>query len=486
MSENLTLLTDLYELTMMQGFLREGMGDHTAVFDLFYRENPSGNGFAIAAGLERALEYINNLRFDSEDIKYLTELNLFDVEFLNTLNNLRFTGDVYAVPEGTVVFPQEPLLKIKAPIFQAQLLETALLTIINHQTLIATKAARVCSAAQGSAVLEFGQRRAQGPDAGLYGARAAVVGGCAASSNVLAGKKFNIPIRGTHAHSWVMSFEEELTAFRAYANCFPDRCVLLVDTYDTLRSGVPNAIKVFSELKEQGELSAGYGIRLDSGDLAYMSKRARLMLDEAGFKDALITASGDLDEYLISQLKLQDAKIDTWGVGTNLITSRDCPSLGGVYKLVCEYDPDGVSIPKIKLSENLDKVTNPGDKKIIRLYDVRTNKFKADLITLVDEIVDPSKDLTIFDPRATWKRLTLEAGTFKTRELLIPVIVNGKQIYTPPHISQISEYRETELNSLWDEYKRLVNPQIAFVDLSQKLYDLKQEMISAVRRKNSV
>ncbi|MDR1559526.1 MAG: nicotinate phosphoribosyltransferase, partial [Clostridiales bacterium] len=449
-SRNLTLLTDFYELTMMRGYLNADMADRVVVFDLFYRRNPSGNGYAIAAGLEQAVEYIRGLNFSDEDIAYLSGTGFFDAAFLSALEEFRFTGDIWAVPEGTVVFPHEPLLKVKAPVFQAQLLETALLTIINHQSLIATKAARVCQAAQGDPVLEFGLRRAQGPDAGVYGARAAFIGGCAATSDVLAGKMFGIPVRGTHAHSWVMSFENELDAFREYAKVFPQACVLLVDTYDTLRSGLPNAITVFKEAREAGVPLKGYGIRLDSGDLAYISKMARKMLDSEGFTDAVISASSDLDENLIAQLKIQDAKITLWGVGTNLITSVDCPAFGGVYKLAAETGEKGELIPKIKLSENSEKVTNPGDKKVFRLYDRDSGKFKADLITLINERLDPSEDLTIFDPLATWKSMTLNAGMYTVRELLGPVFIKGECVYDLPEVADIKSYCKTELDTLWD------------------------------------
>ncbi len=357
---NLTLLTDLYEITMMQGYFKTGNRD-VVVFDAFYRVNPSGGGYAIACGLEQVIEYINGLHFTADDIRYLESLHLFDVDFLKYLSTFRFSGSIYAIPEGTVVFPREPLVKVVAPIMEAQLVETAILNIINHQSLIATKAARVCYAAKGDTVMEFGLRRAQGPDAGILGARAAVIGGCGGTSNVLAGQTFNIPVMGTHAHSWIMSFPDEYTAFKTYAQLYPDACTLLVDTYDTLKSGLPNAIRVFTEMRESGRKPKSYGIRMDSGDLAYLSKKARKMLDEAGFPDAVISASNDLDEYLIESLKLQGARITSWGVGTSLITSRDCPAFGGVYKLAAIRNADGHFVPKIKLSENSEKVTNPGN-----------------------------------------------------------------------------------------------------------------------------
>jgi nicotinate phosphoribosyltransferase len=481
---NLTLLTDLYEMTMMQGYKEANVKNHEVVFDLFYRSNPCNAGFSIVAGLEQAIDYIKNLSFSKEDLDYLRSINLFSDDFIDDLADFKFTGDIYAIPEGTVVFPKEPLLRVKAPIFEAQFIETALLTIINHQSLIATKAARVCWAAEGDSVLEFGLRRAQGPDAGIYGARAAMIGGCTGTSNVLAGKLFDVPVKGTHAHSWVMSFPDELTAFREYAKVFPDACILLVDTYDTLNSGVPNAIRIFNELKENKVNPKVIGIRLDSGDLAYLSKEARKMLDNAGFPEAIISASSDLDEYLIADLKRQGAKITMWGVGTRLITSKDCPSFGGVYKLAAERDEDGTLIPKIKLSENPDKVTNPGVKKIIRVYEKSTGKIKADLIALEDEVFDENKALKLFDPVNTWKQMKLQSGTFYLRELLLPIFINGECVYESPSVMEIREYCKQDLSTLWDESKRLTNPHIIPVDLSRKLYDLKKKMIDTIRDSN--
>ncbi len=478
MENNLTLLTDFYELTMMQGYYNSKMHEKQVVFDLFYRKNPCSNGYAITAGLCQVIEYIKNLRFEEEEISYLKSLNYFDDNFLSYIKNFSFTGDIYAIPEGTVVFPEEPLLRVKAPIIEAQLIEAAMLNLINHQSLIATKAARVVWAANGDNVLEFGLRRAQGVDASVYGTRASIIGGCYATSNVLAGKMFNVPVRGTHAHSWIMSFKDELSAFRQYAKTFPNACILLVDTYNTLKSGVPNAIKVFSEMKQEGIPLTNYGIRLDSGDIAYLSIEARAMLDEAGFYDATITASNDLDEYLISNLKLQNAKINVWGVGTSLITSRDCPAFGGVYKLAAQTDENGQLIPKIKLSENVEKVTNPGFKKVLRFYNAKTNKIKADLIALDNEQFDSAKDLTIFDPNATWKKMTLKANEYKIRELLVPIFLNGKCVYNSPSVMEISKYCKIELDTLWSEHKRLINPQTLPVDLSLKLYTLKQQMIN--------
>lgn len=479
MMRNLTLLTDLYQLTMMNGYLRNGKEKDVAVFDLFYRRN-GVISYSMAAGLAQAVEYVLGLSFDEEDIRYLRSLQLFDEPFLEYLKNFRFTGDIYAVPEGTIVFPEEPIMTVKAPVLEAQFLETALLNIINHQTLIATKAAKVAFAAEGDAVMEFGLRRAQGPDAGVYGARAAVIGGCNSTSNVLAGKLFDIPVSGTHAHSWVMNFPSEYEAFRAYARLFPDACLLLVDTYDTLKSGVPNAIRVFEELRAAGHEPKG--IRLDSGDLAYLSKCARKMLDEAGFPDACICASGDLDEYVIASLKAQGAKIDLWGVGTKLITSADFPALGGVYKLSALYPVGGGEIPKIKLSDNSDKITNPGFKQVYRIYDKKSGKAEADLLCLRSEEIDTEKPLTIFHPKDTWKRTTFTDYT--VRALSEPILSEGKLVYKFPSLSEICAYAEQEKSSFWDEYKRLVNPHVYKVDLSQKLYDMKNELISEIRESN--
>lgn len=475
--QNLTLMTDLYELTMMQGYFTS-QHNKKVVFDVFYRTNPSGSAYAIAAGLEQVIDYIKNLQFTPEDISYLRKINLFQEDFLEYLSHFRFTGDIYAVPEGTVVFPKEPLLKIVAPIMEAQLIETTILNIINHQSLIATKASRVVYAAKGDGIMEFGLRRAQGPDAGTLGARAAVIGGCIGTSNVLTGKLFQVPIKGTHAHSWIMSFPDEYTAFKTYANLYPDACILLVDTYDTLKSGVPNAIKVFNELKEAGIKLKNYGIRLDSGDLAYLSKKARKMLDEAGFSDAIISASSDLDEYLIDSLKTQGAAITSWGVGTNLITCKDNPSFGGVYKLAAVYDEEeNTFLPKIKLSENIEKITNPGSKEVYRIYDAKSGKIRADLICLEEESFSPSQDLLLFDPIATWKKTLLKAGSYTLRKLLIPIFKNGECIYTSPTVMDIQKYCTKELNTLWEENRRLVNPQEVYVDLSTKLYETKQKLL---------
>lgn len=482
MDKNLTLMTDLYQLTMMQGYYNSNMANKNAVFDMFYRKNPCNNGYAIACGLEQVVDYIKNINFDEDTINYLKTLNIFQNDFLDYLKTFKFTGDIYAVPEGTVVLPNEPLVRVKSTIIEAQFIETTILNIINHQSLIATKASRVAWAANGDIVMEFGLRRAQGPDAGIYGARAAIIGGCSSTSNVLAGKMFNVPVSGTHAHSWIMSFEDELTAFRVYADTYPNKCILLVDTYDTLKSGVPNAITVFKEMKNKGIELKHYGIRLDSGDLAYISDKAREMLDDAGFKDAVIAASSDLDENIIASLKQQGTKINVWGVGTNLITSADCPAFGGVYKL-CAEEVDGKITPKIKLSENVDKVTNPGVKKIVRLYDKNTNKIKADLICLDNEQIDTTKDLTIFHPINTWKKMTLKANNFYIKELLQPVFLNGKCVFEKRETMDIKKYCEQQKQSLWNEHKRLVNPHPLPVDLSLNLYNLKKDMIDSIRNK---
>ena len=479
---NLTLLTDLYQLTMMQGYYNNNTNNHEVVFDLFYRSNPSKNGYAICAGLEQTIEYIKNLRFDDTDIAYLESLNIFQKDFLDYLRSFKFTGDIDAIPEGTVVFPMEVLMRVKAPILEAQFVETALLNIINHQSLIATKAARVVRAAEGDPVLEFGLRRAQGPDAGIYGARAAMIGGCAGTSNVLTGQMFDVPVSGTHAHSWVMSFDEELEAFRAYAKLFPNKCILLVDTYDTLESGVPNAIKVFNEMKEAGINMASYGIRLDSGDLAYLSKKARQMLDVAGHEAAIISASCDLDEMLIADLKRQGAKISLWGVGTNLITSSDCPSFGGIYKLAAEIDKEGNEVPKIKISDNPEKVTNPGIKKVVRVYDKRTGKMMADIIALEGEKFDESKSLTLYAANARWKKTKLKASSYTLRELLVPIFKQGELVYKTPKTMEIKAYSKAELETLWEEYKRLVNPQIMQVVLSDGLHALKEKMLENYKK----
>ena len=477
--QNLTLMTDLYELTMMQGYFKNKDRNETVIFDAFYRNNPMDSGYAICAGLEQVIEYINNLHFSKEDLDYLRSLGIFEEDFLEYLRDFRFSGDIYAIPEGSVMFPREPMVKVIAPIMEAQLVETAILNLVNHQSLIATKTSRVCYAARGDGIMEFGLRRAQGPDAGIYGARAAMIGGCIGTSNVLAGRLFDVPVKGTHAHSWIMSFPDEYTAFKTYAKLYPSACILLVDTYDTLKSGVPNAIRVFTEMRNSGIPLTFYGIRLDSGDLAYLSKKARRMLDAAGFPDAVISASNDLDEYLIDSLKVQGCKITSWGVGTHLITSKDWPSFGGVYKLAAIQDSKtGEFIPKIKLSENSEKVTNPGKKTIYRIYDAETGKIKADLICLVGETFSEDDPLVLFDPNEPWKKTKLEPGTYRMREMMVPVFRNGECVYHSPKVMDIREYCSAELDTLWEETRRLVNPHGVYVDLSQKLYDMKIELLN--------
>ncbi|SHH37700.1 nicotinate phosphoribosyltransferase [Tepidibacter thalassicus] len=474
---NLTLLTDLYQLTMMNGYFQENIHEDIVVFDMFFRKNPCNGGYTIVCGIEQLVDYINNLKFKDEDIKYLESLNLFSKNFLDFLRDFKFTGDIYSVEEGSVMFPNEPIIRVKAPLYQAQLIETTLLNIINFQSLIATKASRVCFAAQGNPVLEFGLRRAQGPDAGIYGARAAIIGGCSGTANVLAGKMFNIPIVGTHAHSWVQKFDSEIESFRAYANVYPNKALLLVDTYDVLNSGVPNAIKVFNELKEKGYKPLG--IRIDSGDLEYVSKEARKMLDNAGFEDVSIVASNDLDEYKILNLKSLGAKINSWGVGTKLITSSDCPALGGVYKL-CASEENGKLVPKIKISEDPEKITNPGYKKVIRIYN-KHNKAEADLILLHDEVIDTNKNLTVFHPIYTWKKKTFKE--YYVKELLKPLFLNGKCLHERKSVMDIREYTKNELNTLWPQYRRIDSPEEYKVDLSKKLWELKTNMLNEKKQK---
>ena len=473
MSRNLTLLTDFYQLTMMNGYLKSGVADEIAVFDMFFRQKGQLT-YAISAGLEQAIDYVKNLHFDDEDIEYLRDQKVFSEEFLDYLKNFKFTGDIYAVREGEPVFPMEPIVVVKAPLIQAQFIETALLNIINHQTLIATKASRINMVAGEGKVIEFGLRRAQGPDAGIYGSRASIIGGCSSTSNVLAAQMFDISAKGTHAHSWVLSFPTELDAFRAFADIYPDGCLLLVDTYDTIKSGVPNAITVFKELREKGHKPVG--IRLDSGDLAYLSKKARKMLDEAGFEDAIIFVSNDIDEYLISSLNAQGAKIDRYGIGTKLITSEDMPSLGGVYKLA-QIEKNGEAIPKIKLSNSIEKITNPGFKTVYRIYDKETKMVVADLIALVGE--DLPKPLTLTHETERWKQTTL--NDYDVKELLVPIFKNGELVYNIPTLKESAEYCKNSLALFEDENKRITNPHIHKVDLSDGLYELKQKMLKSKR-----
>ena len=469
-TNNLTLLTDLYQLTMMNGYRHCNLDGRRAVFDIFYRGS-GGYSYAIAAGLEQAIDYILNLHFDESDIEYLRSLKIFDEDFLKALKDFEFTGDIKAVPEGTMVFPYEPILTVSAPLWQAQLVETALLTFVNHQTLIATKAARLKECTKNK-ISEFGLRRAQGPDAGIYGARAACIGGCRTTSNVVSGKLFGIPVTGTHSHSWVMSFDTELEAFEKYAEIYPDNCLLLVDTYDTLKSGVPNAIKVFDKLKAEGHKPVG--IRLDSGDLAYLSRKARVMLDEAGHQDCLIFATNDLDEDILLALNSQDAKIDVYGIGTKLITSYNNASLGGVYKL-CALEENGVLVPKIKVSNSHEKTTNPGVKKIVRIF--KDGMAQADLICLEDETFDTSKPLTVFHPEQTWKKTTFT--DYQLQELMVQIFKDGKLVYDMPSLKEICDREDESIASFFPEYRRVVNTQEYKVDLSQKLWDLKRELLNS-------
>ena len=468
---NLSLLTDLYELTMMYGYYKSGMAKREAVFDVFFRPMSDMN-YAVACGLEQAIDYLMNIHFDDEDIKYLRDLSLFDEEFLDMLKNYKFSGDLYAIPEGTVVFANEPLLTVKTNLFEAQLIETALLNIINHQTLIATKSTRIVYASQGKPVMEFGLRRAQGPDAGIYGARAAMIAGCCGTSNVLAGQIFDVPVLGTHAHSWVMSFPDELTAFREYARLYPDACTLLVDTYDTLKCGIPNAIKVFSELRASGHTPKG--IRIDSGDLAYLTKKARKMLDEAGFSEVKICVSGDIDENVMTSLAIQGAKIDSYGIGTKLITSHSHPSLGGVYKLVAIDEGEEKLTPKIKVSNTTEKITNPGFKKVMRIY--VDGHAEADLVCLKDEQFDNTKPLTVFHPVETWKKMTFT--NYEIKEITTKIIDGGKLVYDFPTVKELITRAKKSFDEFWEEYKRIVNPHVYKVDLSDKLYELKKKLLS--------
>lgn len=477
---NQTLLTDYYQITMMYSHYKNDYLNKEAVFDLFYRKNPCNGGYAIFAGLEQVINYIKNLKFTQEDVEYLSSVYSFEQGFLDYLMNFKFTGDMWSVSEGTVIFPYEPLIKIKTNLLEAHLIETAILNIINHQTLVATRASRVVNSAKNQPIMEFGLRRAQGPDAGVYGARATYIGGFVGTSNVLAGKVFSIPIMGTHAHSYIQSYPSELEAFIAFATIFPHNAILLVDTYDSLNSGIPNAIKTFKIMKEKyGDSFINYGIRLDSGDLAYLSKKAREMLDDAGFKDAKIVASNDLDEYLISDLNQQGACIDIWGVGTKIITSDGWSAFGGVYKLSAEIE-DNIYIPKIKISENSEKVTTPGFKKLVRFYDCDSDDAILDLIMLADEKI-PDKEFVAFDPSDTWKRKSL--SNFYVKELLVMIFKNGEVVYDLPSLQNIRENTVMQLKSLSPEYKRLNNPHVYHVDLSQKLWDLKHTLINEERKK---
>lgn len=471
-NRNLTMLTDFYELTMANGYFLNGKGDEITQFDMFFRTVPDNGGFAIMAGVEQLSQYLENLKFSDEDICYLRKRG-FGEDFLDYLKNFDFKCDIYCVPEGTPIFPREPIVTVKGPAIQAQFIETMLLLAINHQSLIATKANRISRAAQGRTIMEFGSRRAQGFDGAVYGARASYIGGCAGTACTISDREFGVPALGTMAHSWVQLFDTELESFCAYAKAYPDSCTLLVDTYDVLKSGIPNAIEAF----KREVLPRGFrpkGIRIDSGDITYLSVKARKMLDEAGFEDVKIIASNSLDEYIIRDMLRQGAKVDSFGVGERLITASSTPVFGGVYKLVA-VESDGVMKPKIKLSENVAKVTTPGAKNLWRLYDNETGKAIADLITLADEVIDDSKPYELFDPDVTWKRKTVK--NYTARPLLQPLFIKGKCVYDYPAIEDIRKYCAEQVDTLWDEVKRFENPHNYYVDMSQALWDMKNEMI---------
>ena len=473
MIKNLTLLADFYEFTMSQGYFDSGLKDTEVVFDMFFRKVPDNGGYAILAGLEQFIEYLKNLKFEDEDIEYLRSKKIFNEEFLEYLKNFRFECDIWAVKEGTPVFPNEPLVVVKGPVIQAQLIETMLLLTINHQSLIATKASRIVRASKGRAVMEFGSRRAQGKDGAVYGARAAYIGGCVGTSCSITDKMFNIPALGTMAHSWVQMFDSEYEAFKTYASIFPKDCTLLIDTYNVLKSGLPNAIKVFNEVV----VKKGFrpkGVRIDSGDITYLSKKIREELDKAGFYDVKIIASNSLDEIIIRDTLDQGAKIDIFGVGERLITSKSEPVFGGVYKLVSVFK-DGKEIPKIKISENVGKITNPSFKNLYRLYDNKTQKAIADVITLADEKIDEKLPYILFDPEYTWKKKTIT--DYKAEKLLVKIMDKGKLIYDIPKLEDIREYSITELEKIWDEVKRFENPHKYYVDLSEKLWEIKQNLL---------
>lgn len=471
---NMTMLCDFYELTMGQGYFENGYQDRITYFDVFFRQCPDGGGFAIAAGLEQIIQYVQELHFDPEDIEYLRSRNMFSEGFLNYLANFKFSGDIWAVPEGTPVFPREPIITVRAPAIEAQLVETFLLLCINHQSLIATKANRVVRAAEGRTVLEFGSRRAQGADAAILGARAAYIGGCNGTACTISDQLFGVYAGGTMAHAWVQMFDTELDAFKAYCEMYPNNAVLLVDTYNTLKSGVPNAIRAFNEvLKPLGITKCG--IRLDSGDLAYLTQKARQMLDEAGWTECKISVSNSLDEYIIRDILRQGAQIDMFGVGERLITAKSEPVFGGVYKLVAVEDADGTVVPKIKISENVGKITTPHFKKLYRFFGNDTGKAIADYLCVHDETVDDSHDLEIFDPDATWKRKTVY--NFTAKEMLVPIFRHGELVYQCPTLEEIRAYCLEQVDTLWDEVKRFDNPQTYYVDLSQKLWDIKYNLL---------
>ena len=469
--ENLTMLCDFYELTMANGYFVKGMADRITYFDIFFREIPDGGGFAIAAGLEQIIDYVKNLHFTEDDIEYLRDRDCFDERFLEMLRNFRFTGDIWAVPEGTPIFPSEPVITVRAPAYQAQFIETYLLLVFNHQSLVATKANRIVRAAEGRPVSEFGSRRAQGASAAILGARAAYIGGCSSTACAIADERFGIPAVGTMAHSWVQMFDSEYEAFDSYCKLYPNAATLLVDTYNVLKSGVPNAIKAF---KANGITKCG--VRIDSGDITYLTRKTRRLLDEAGMTDCKIVVSNSLDEYIIRDTIQQGACIDSFGVGERLITSKNSPVFGGVYKLAAIEREDGTIVPKIKISENTAKITNPHYKKLYRIYEGDSGKAIADLITVHDEVIDTSKPLELFDPEHIWKRKVLE--DYRIEELQKPIFLGGKCVYESPTASEIRDYCAAQLDLQWDEVKRFENPHNYYVDLSQKLWDVKQALLS--------
>ncbi len=477
---NLTMLCDFYELTMGNGYFRCGMGDKILYFDVFYRNNPDNGGFAVVAGLEQVVEYIRDLNFDEDDIEFLRSKNIFCQEFLDYLRDFKFTGDIYAVPEGTVVFPGEPLMTVRAKAVEAQFIETYVLMVMNHQSLIATKAARITRAAKGRAISEFGSRRAQGADAAILGARAAYIGGCGSTACTITDEIYGVPATGTMAHSWVQMFDDEYTAFKTYCELYPNNATLLIDTYNALESGLVNAIRAFKEVLQPLGIKK-CGVRLDSGDVTYLTKKIRQKLDDEGLTECKIIVSNSLDEYIIRELIRQGAEVDAFGVGERLITSKTDPVFGGVYKLCAVEDKDGNIIPKIKISENVGKITTPHFKKVYRLRGRDTGKAEADLICVYDEVIDDTKPLEIFDPEHTWKRKVID--NFTATELLVPIFKNGKQVYELPTLEEIRNRCKKEIDGIWDEVRRFNNPHNYYVDLSQKLWDIKDKMLKAGGRK---